>query len=519
MNRSLAAIAQVTVAAGMLGMAGCGESASPAAAPSSKPNAADPAEPVASKPVRDTWDVYTLHGKRIGYGHTTIRHEVEAGQAVVATQRRDHLSLKRDGQATELDMNTSSVETEPGRLIRFDTEMRLGPNPRRTVGQVRGDRLVIETTSVGVKPTRESIAWSPNTGGPFGVEQSLVRKPMQPGERRTLKELMVEFNQVADVELIAKRFEPTPMLHGAYDLLRIDVIWRLPDGQKIEGAIWTDRTGETLKGSSPAMGMDTYRVSKAEALDKVDAAELDLLTSTIIKLPQPLPHAHQTKQVRYRVHLDGGDPAGVFTTGPNQTVKSIDAHTAEVTVFAIRPGVNGGNADAKADPPTDADRKPNSYLQSDDPTIAADARKAAGDERDPWRTAVALERYVHRAVKKKDYSQAFTTAAEVAKSLEGDCTEHAVFLAALARARGIPARVAIGLVYMEGRQAFGYHMWTEVYVDGRWIPIDGTLAQGGIGAAHLTIAQTNLDGTSVYGTFLPVVQILGRLGIEVIDAK
>ena len=92
-------------------------------------------------------------------------------------------------------------------------------------------------------------------------------------------------------------------------------------------------------------------------------------------------------------------------------------------------------------------------------------------------------------------------------------------LAALARARGIPARVAIGLVYMEGRQAFGYHMWTEVYIDGRWIPIDGTLAQGGIGAGHLTIAHTNLEGTSAYSTFLPVVQILGRLSIEVIDAK
>ena len=40
------------------------------------------------------------------------------------------------------------------------------------------------------------------------------------------------------------------------------------------------------------------------------------------------------------------------------------------------------------------------------------------------------------------------TAAEVARSREGDCTEHAVLLAALARARGIPARVAMGLVYV-----------------------------------------------------------------------
>ena len=75
------------------------------------------------------------------------------------------------------------------------------------------------------------------------------------------------------------------------------------------------------------------------------------------------------------------------------------------------------------------------------------------------------------------------TASDVARSHSGDCKAHAVYLAALARARGIPARVAVGLVYSDRLAAFGYHMWTEVYIDGRWIPLDGTLGLGGIGAA------------------------------------
>ena len=122
-------------------------------------------------------------------------------------------------------------------------------------------------------------------------------------------------------------------------------------------------------------------------------------------------------------------------------------------------------------------------------------------------------------MKNKNFSQAFASAAEVAKSREGDCTEHAVFLAALCRARGIPARGVMGLVYVDGGQAFGYHMWTEVYIDKQWIPLDGTLAQGGIGAAHLKIAQSNLKDASAYSAFLPVMQVLGRLSIKVIDAK
>ncbi len=40
-------------------------------------------------------------------------------------------------------------------------------------------------------------------------------------------------------------------------------------------------------------------------------------------------------------------------------------------------------------PPTADDLRPNLWVQSDDPLIVADAKKAAGDEKDPWRVAVA----------------------------------------------------------------------------------------------------------------------------------
>jgi transglutaminase-like putative cysteine protease len=130
--------------------------------------------------------------------------------------------------------------------------------------------------------------------------------------------------------------------------------------------------------------------------------------------------------------------------------------------------------------------------------------------------AVALERYVRQNITRKDFSQAFATAAEVARSRNGDCTEHALLLAALARVCGIPARVAVGLVYVEPSAAFGYHMWTEVYVAGVWIPADATLGRGGIGAAHLKLANSNLRTGDAFASFLPVLNVMGRLKIEVL---
>ena len=137
----------------------------------------------------------------------------------------------------------------------------------------------------------------------------------------------------------------------------------------------------------------------------------------------------------------------------------------------------------------------------------------------PREIAVALERYVHETVATKDFSQTFATAAETAASRQGDCTEHAVLLAALARVCGIPSRVAIGLVYVPRAQGFGYHMWTEVFVDGHWLPLDATLGQGHIGAAHIKLADSSLEGAGAYSTFLPVAQVVGQLKISVLEAQ
>ena len=64
-------------------------------------------------------------------------------------------------------------------------------------------------------------------------------------------------------------------------------------------------------------------------------------------------------------------------------------------------------------------------------------------------------------------------------------------------------------------QAFAYHMWTEIAIDGRWLPLDATMAQGGIGPAHLKLAHSNLKGATAFSSFLPVVQVVGQLSILV----
>jgi transglutaminase-like putative cysteine protease len=224
------------------------------------------------------------------------------------------------------------------------------------------------------------------------------------------------------------------------------------------------------------------------------------------------------------VHLASDDPAKVFCCGSLQQVASLDPHTAEITVRRFESGAAGfadvpdGSEQARR-LPTEDDRAPNNLIQSDDEEVRRLAYSVAPDETDPTKLAVALESGVKEFVTLKNLTQAFDTAAEVARNREGDCTEHAVLLAGLARARGIPARVAIGLVYSPATQSFVFHMWDELWTGQQWMPLDATLGRGGIGAAHLKLTDSNLAGAQAYSCFLPVAQVVGQLKIQILEVE
>jgi transglutaminase-like putative cysteine protease len=101
------------------------------------------------------------------------------------------------------------------------------------------------------------------------------------------------------------------------------------------------------------------------------------------------------------------------------------------------------------------------------------------------------------------------SALDVFEMRRGDANEHTVLFAALARAVGLPARTAAGLVYLDGK--FYYHAWPEVYLNG-WVAVDPTFGQFPADAAHLRLALGGLARQ------LELARVIGRLTIEVLPA-
>lgn len=110
----------------------------------------------------------------------------------------------------------------------------------------------------------------------------------------------------------------------------------------------------------------------------------------------------------------------------------------------------------------------------------------------------------------------FPSAREVLRTKIGDCNEHTALYVAMARALGIPTRVAVGLVYMRG--AFYYHAWPEVYLDGldgdaTWLAVDPTLKQFPADGTHIQLARGGLDRQTA------MLPLIGRLQMTVLELE
>jgi transglutaminase-like putative cysteine protease len=148
-------------------------------------------------------------------------------------------------------------------------------------------------------------------------------------------------------------------------------------------------------------------------------------------------------------------------------------------------------------------------IQASDPRIQAQARQIVERERRAGRVAELLTRWVYDALEKR-ITISVPSALQVLEERRGDCNEHTVLYVALARALGLPARTAAGVVYLRGR--FYYHAWPEVWL-GEWVAVDPTFGQYPADAAHLRFVVGGLARQ------VELIRLIGRLELQVVGTR
>jgi transglutaminase-like putative cysteine protease len=160
--------------------------------------------------------------------------------------------------------------------------------------------------------------------------------------------------------------------------------------------------------------------------------------------------------------------------------------------------------------------EPTRYVESGQKVIIDLARRAVGRTKDAADAVRKIEAFVAEYVEGKNLSVGYASAAEVAASRQGDCSEFAVLTAAMCRAAGIPAQVVVGVAYVKdfaGFQGFGGHAWVQAYVGSKWVGLDAAFKateRGGYDAGHIALAV----GSGNPEDFLNLLNTMGQFKID-----
>lgn len=161
-------------------------------------------------------------------------------------------------------------------------------------------------------------------------------------------------------------------------------------------------------------------------------------------------------------------------------------------------------------------RAPSFLIDADQPVVLELAQRLA-----PGHDLAALRNQVGVQLSERRHGT-FWTASRAAKNRAGDCTEHAVLVAALARAAGMPARVVLGYVlHSDGERGYAFgHAWTEVYAGTAWQRIDATpVGSGEVDVLYVILGEIEDEGAAFVQSLVSLVSLLTRSKIEVIAER
>ncbi len=241
---------------------------------------------------------------------------------------------------------------------------------------------------------------------------------------------------------------------------------------------WIDGNGDIIRQKG-LLGLTLEKTTAARATADLPAG----LTQDITRLASVSGNGViiDPRNTRYlKIEISGIDPQRLDIRGGRQ---SLDGNILTITVGQI-PETHA-HSDLSLPDDTAAFLKPEPFIQSNDQRIISTTASIISMNAHPADNARTLVKWVYETIEKRPVMSVPDAVAVLANRV-GDCNEHAVLLTALARAAGIPAKIAAGLVYLDGR--FYYHAWNLLYV-GEWITADATFGQMPADATHIRLVS------------------------------
>lgn len=444
------------------------------------------------------WFTVLLDGRKIGQFESA--RVVGAGE--VTTRQSLRIELDRAGTRVSMSSTETSVETTTGEPIAFSNVSQMTGNETTVQGRVENGEVIAEFSNAGATSHRR-FAWPQDALLPEGLRLATERAPMREGDTRRVLSFQPSSLDTVEITSTVGARETVALPTGRARLTRIEQRFAYPSAA-ITSTAWIDENRSVRKLTMPALGVQLTMIECGKPCATAPNQSTNVFERTLVPSPRALTRSELGNGLRYTLApRERGAALNLADTAEQSVRRHRDTLIVEVRRHA-REGIGGK--------PEPSDFAANDWLQSTAPEVVALAERAIGDTRGDAARMQQLEQFVRGFITNKSLGVGYASALDVVRKPEGDCTEHAVLLAALGRSLGIATRVVDGLGYApnfaNAGNVFVPHAWVQAWVDGRWQSYDAALA--GFDAGHIAFSAGDGDPWRFYQG----LELLGRIDLK-----
>ncbi|MEM1355459.1 MAG: transglutaminase-like domain-containing protein [Planctomycetota bacterium] len=471
----------------------------------------------------DIWYVIQLQGQKAGYSHVKLERIDDAW----VTTSRTEMSIGRGAVAIDIVQDSVFVESLDYQPIRAEATMQMAATSTRQTVVFGPEQWKV--TEKGVGGVRERMVDAPDEAWvtPVGLAVMMGRVIAEGGETieattldlaTGLSPMNIRMSKIGEGEVeVFGRVIPATQWSTSMAIL-----------PNVEVTQWIDATGNAVRQTIPMMpGMEMTMLLADEQLALAEFDAPELLAATLLTPDKPIRQPRNLERATFELVADdlkermlGRTPAGA-----HQRSTWVDGRTLRIEIDLAGDPV-------PADVPGGVYRQATATLDSEDPVIMELVEQALDGKQEASvaERAEAIRIFVREFIDEKNLSVGFANASEVARTAEGDCSEHACLLAAMLRADGIPAQTVTGLVYADQfaglENVFGFHMWAQAYIadgngGGYWLDLDAAAPGNvnGFDATHIALSTSAMDGDAMTNEMVSILPIMQGVEIRVIQAR
>ncbi|MDA8126079.1 MAG: lasso peptide biosynthesis protein [Deltaproteobacteria bacterium] len=433
-------------------------------------------------------------GRKIGYAQ---RSDIATATGFRFSEKI-FMRINTLGVSQPLTVQTTA-DLKPDRtLASFHFDLRSNLFKFNASGEVKGKQLNVRLGNpVEEKINTIELSEPPYLGG--GILEFAGTSGLRPGEGKTFPVFDPASLGQRPVRVTFLGEEPLTVMGKTQAAKKLSI-----DFMGMRQYAWVASDGSALREEG-MLGIVLTRVTREEALAGLAgelSADLTELASTVPS--KPIDAAGRLRLLKVR--LSGFSEEPFFLDGGRQTFRNGQLTVRRESLAGTHRQTTGEGGDLAAS------RKSTPFIQADHPKIRRQAAKIVNPDDPDGVKADKLLAWVYKNLEKRPVLSVPSALATLENRI-GDCNEHAVLLAALARAAGLPAEVEAGVVYLRGR--FFYHAWNVLYLKDRggWTTADAVFGQLPADVTHIRFVRGEADRQ------LDLAGLIGKLKVEILETE